>query len=279
MDLRPVSKAGEPARDQSIGRGGALLVLGTKVGILLVVLIHLAHFLRARKEGVVGPGWLDSDRLQLVPLRVKRGNKVVARVSATANGEVAAVWQLIAGSERSSHRAADLGGIAGVHHTRHQVHREREAATAVRQRLWGVHRKEVLEVHGRMYKGVARKTGRFDCRIDARLVGEVRNLATPAGYPLAVGERRPDEMRYPRRMRRPHCCDADLCFAVHLRRIPEVRHEEGTVRALERQTQTGSVEQVALDYLDSPLIECLGCSADRVATNDANREFAPIRAM
>ena len=70
MDLRPIGKAGEPARDQGIGRGGALLVLWTEVGILLEVLIHLAHFLRARKEGVVGLGWLDSDRLQLVPLRV-----------------------------------------------------------------------------------------------------------------------------------------------------------------------------------------------------------------
>src|SRR5215469_5273360 len=70
VDLRPVGKGGEPARDQGIGRGGALLVLGTEVGILLVVLIHLAHFLRARKEGVIGLWWLDSDRLQRVSLRV-----------------------------------------------------------------------------------------------------------------------------------------------------------------------------------------------------------------
>src|SRR5215472_2043354 len=70
VDLCPVGKAGEPAGDQGIGRGGALLVLGTEVGILLVVLIHLPHFLRTRKERVVGLGWLDSDRLQLVPLRV-----------------------------------------------------------------------------------------------------------------------------------------------------------------------------------------------------------------
>src|SRR5262249_14239414 len=150
---------------------------------------------------------------------------------------VAAVWQLIAGSERGSHRAADLCGIAGVHDTRRQVHREREATTAVRQRLRGVHREEVLEEHWRMYKGVARKSGRFDCRIDARLVGEVRTLATPAGYPLAVRERRPDEMLYSRRVRRPHCCGPDLCLVVHLRGIPKVRHDEGTVRALERQTQ------------------------------------------
>ncbi len=125
-----------------------------------------------------------------------------------------------------------------------------------------------------MYKGVARKPGRFDYRIDARLVRVVRNLETPAGYPLAVGERRPDEMLCPRRVRRPHCCGTDLCLVVHLRGIPEVRHDESAVRALERQTQAGSVEQVALDDLDSPLIECLGCSADRVATDNANREFA-----
>src|SRR5215469_10463639 len=70
VDLRPVGKSREPARHQGLGRSGALFVLGTEVGILLEVLIHLAHFLRARKEGVVGLGWLDSDRLQFVPLRV-----------------------------------------------------------------------------------------------------------------------------------------------------------------------------------------------------------------
>src|SRR5262249_12894113 len=106
-----------------------------------------------------------------------------------------------------------------------------------------------------------------------RLVGVVRNLETPAGYPLAVGERRPDEMLYPHRVRRPHCCGADLCLVVHLRGIPEVRHDEGTVRAFKRQTQAGSVEQVALYDLDSPLIERLSCSADRIATHDANCEF------
>src|SRR5215469_7571248 len=81
-------------------------------------------------------------------------------------------------------------------------------------------------------------------------------------------------MLYAPRVRRPHCCGADLCLPVHLRGIPKVRHDEGTVRALERQTQAGSVEQVALDDLDSPPVECLSCSAGRVATDDANREFA-----
>src|SRR5262249_20481946 len=61
----------------------------------------------------------------------------------------------------------------------------------------GVHREEVLEVHWRMYEGVARKPDCFDYRIDARLVRVVRNLETPAGYPLAVRERRPNEMLYP----------------------------------------------------------------------------------
>src|SRR5215470_9974438 len=134
------------------------------------------------------------------------------------------------------------------------------AAATARQRLRGVHREEVLKVHWRMYKRVARKPGRFDYSIDARLVGVVRNLETPAGYPLAVGERRPDEMLYPRRVCRPHRCGADLCLAVHLRGIPEVRHDEGTVRPLEWQTRVGRVEQVALHDLNSPLIECLSCS-------------------
>src|SRR5215470_10691151 len=111
------------------------------------------------------------------------------------------------------------------------------AAATARQRLRGVHREEVLEVHWRMYKGVAWKPGRFDYRIDARLVGVVRNLETPAGYPLAVGERRPDEMLYPRRVRCANRCGADLCLAVHLRGNPKVRHYKGTVRVLERQTQ------------------------------------------
>src|SRR5262249_40323168 len=83
----------------------------------------------------------------------------------------------------------------------------------------------------------------------------------------------PHEMLYPRRVRRPHRRGADLSLAVHLRGIPEVRHDEGTVRALKRQTQAGRVEQVALDDLDSPLIECFRCSAARVATNGANREL------
>src|SRR5215467_6328251 len=37
VGLRPVGKSGEPARHQGIGRGGALLVLGTEVGVLLDV--------------------------------------------------------------------------------------------------------------------------------------------------------------------------------------------------------------------------------------------------
>src|SRR5262249_40365844 len=73
---------------------------------------------------------------------------------------------------------------------------------------------------------------------------------------------------------RSHCCGADLCLAVHLRGIPEVRHDEGAVRAFKRQAQAGCVEQVALDDLDSPLIECPSCSADGVATDHANRELA-----
>jgi hypothetical protein len=35
VDLRPVGKSGEPAGDQGIGRGDALFVLGTELGILL----------------------------------------------------------------------------------------------------------------------------------------------------------------------------------------------------------------------------------------------------
>src|SRR5215469_1657267 len=81
-------------------------------------------------------------------------------------------------------------------------------------------------------------------------------------------------MLHPCRVRRPHCCGADLCLAVHLRGIPKVRDHKSTVRALKRQTQAGRVEQVALDDFDSPLIECLSCSAGRVTTDDANREFA-----
>src|SRR5262249_27618048 len=160
------------------------------------------HLLRARKEVVVGLGWLDSDRLQLVPLCTQCGNEVVPGVNAAANGEVAPVWKLIARGERSCHGPADLGGIAGMHDSRRQVHWDCPTKTTVRQWLWGVHREEVLEVHRRVYKRVARETGRFDHRIYAHFVSKVRNLVTPAGYPLAVGERRPDEMLHPCRMRR-----------------------------------------------------------------------------
>ncbi len=67
-----------------------LFAFRTEVGVLLPVLEHHAHLIRARKEVVVGFG-RDLNHLECVPLLVERANDVVPRVQATAHVEGAAM--------------------------------------------------------------------------------------------------------------------------------------------------------------------------------------------
>ena len=69
-------------------------------------------------------------------------------------------------------------------------------------------------------------------------------------------------------------CDADLSFPRHLRRVPEIGDDEGSVSALEGGAQTARLEQIAFHHLDAALLERFSRLARRVAADDANFELA-----
>src|SRR5439155_6904042 len=89
-----------------------------------------------------------------------------------------------------------------------------------------------------------------------------------------IGKRRPDQVLNTRRSRFLHCCDADLSFPQHLRRVPEIGDDEGSVSAVEGSAQTARLEQIAFHHLDAALLERFSRLARRVATDDANFELA-----
>jgi hypothetical protein len=66
----------------------------------------------------------------------------------------------------------------------------------------------------------------------------------------------------------------DLGLTRHLRGIPEVSHDEGSVRPLQRGTEGARVEQVALDHLDSTRCQRPRSVAGGIAADNAHRELA-----
>src|SRR5262245_13769500 len=90
VNLGPVGKGREPVTDERVGGGDSLSGLRTEIRVLLVVLEHLPQFVCAREELVVGIG-RHPYHLEVMPERVQRGDEVVPRVGAAADGEIASV--------------------------------------------------------------------------------------------------------------------------------------------------------------------------------------------
>src|SRR6516164_5480372 len=63
---------------------------------------------------------------------------------------------------------------------------------------------------------------------------KMRDLEAPAGQLLAIGQRRPDQVLNPGGAGGLHGRPADFGLARHLGGIPEVGHDEGSVRPCER---------------------------------------------
>jgi len=87
---------------------------------------------------------------------------------------------------------------------------------------------------GGITKVLALEAGCLDCRVDAGLPREMRDLEAPAGQLLAIGQRRPDEVLDVGGAGGLHGGRPDLSLARHLGGIPEVGHDEGSVRPCER---------------------------------------------
>ena len=107
-----------------------------------------------------------------------------------------------------------------------------------------------LNAQGHKLQVLQVESGRLDCRVDSGFSREVRDLDTPAGQLLAV-QAGVDQMRCLTPAARA-ACTAAVPVSVsrrHLRGIPEVGHDEGSVRPLERGTEGARVEQVGLDHL------------------------------
>src|SRR5213594_1313802 len=121
---------------------------------------------------------------------------------------------------------------------------------------------------------MAREIRRLDSGILSRLTGKVRKLEPTAGQLFGIGKRRPDEVLNTGGTRLLHRRVADLGLFRHLRGVPEIGDQEGSVSALERSTQAGRLEQIALHHPDAALLERVGRLARRVATDDANCELA-----
>src|SRR5262249_48135997 len=102
----------------------------------------------------------------------------------------------------------------------------------------------------------------------------VRDLDAPAGQLLAVRQRRPDEVFDPGGAGGLHGRRADLGLTRHLRGIPEIGHDEGSVRPLQRGTEGARVEQIGLDHLDSTRCQRPRSVAGRIAAGNTYRELA-----
>ncbi len=70
-----------------------------------------------------------------------------------------------------------------------------------------------------------------------------------------------------------HCCRGNPGFVFHLRGIPEIRHEERSISALEARTQTARLDEISLHDLNAALLERFGRFARGVSGDDANCEL------
>ena len=70
-----------------------------------------------------------------------------------------------------------------------------------------------------------------------------------------------------------HGCDGNAGFILDLRRLPEIRHEERSISALEAGAKTARVGEIALHHLNAALLERFGRFARGVSRDDANRKL------
>ena len=151
-----------------------------------------------------------------------------------------------------------------MHHPSIPWDRHHPSRPTVGQRLRHHHGVQVLEVERRLHERVVGEARIPDQLIDVGLVGEVVDLVAAPAQGVDVGQRRPHEVLHTSSLRRRNRRAAmrDLVRAG----LPEGRHHERAIRALERSGQRLGPAQIRLHHLVGVTSVAIGVPGERPHT-------------